>query len=324
MSRRAVASVSVLAAVLAGPASAASADTYPTRPVRFVVPLAPGGGTDVVSRLFAQKLSTAWSQQVVIDNRPGAGGVIGAGIAAKAAPDGYTLVMVSSSHTVHPSMHKKLPYDTVADFAPVSMLVTYPFLLVTHPSVQAASPKELIALANAKPGNLRYASGGPGSAAHLAAELFKSMSGAALTHVPYKGSGPAVIAIVADEAPIGFYSASATGHHVRAGKLKALATTGARRSTFLPDLPTIAESAIPGYEASTWAGVLVPAGTPEAIVRRVHAALMDALAQQDVKEALAKLEFEPVGSTPGEFGETITRELVKWRKVVRESGAKVE
>jgi tripartite-type tricarboxylate transporter receptor subunit TctC len=317
-------SIALCAALLTVPATAASADAYPSRPVRFVVPLATGGGTDIVSRLFAQKLSETWGQQVVVDNRPGAGGIIGAEIAAKALPDGYTLVMVSSSHTVHPSMHRKLPYDTVNDFAPVSMLVTYPFLLVTHPSVQAKSVKELIAMAKAKPGGLTYASSGPGSAAHLAAELFRSLSAADLTHVQYKGSGPAVTAIVAGEAATGFFSASATAQHVRAGRLKALATTGARRSPSMPDLPTIAESALSGYEASTWAGVLVPARTPGAIVKRLHADLTRILGQRDVRERIAALEFEPVGSSPAEFGATIARELVKWGKVVRDSGAKVE
>jgi len=312
------------AGLISGPTTAASADAYPSRPVRFVVPLAAGGGTDIIARIFGQKLSEIWGQQVVVDNRPGAGGIIGAEIAAKAAPDGYTLVMVSSSHTVHPSMHRKLPYDTVNDFAPVSMLVTYPFLLVAHPSVQARSAKELIATAKARPGNLIYASSGPGSAAHLAAELFKSMSGANLTHVPYKGSGPAVTALVSGEAAVGFYSASATAQHVRAGRLRTLATTGARRSAFLPDIPTVAESAVPGYEASTWAGVLVPARTPGAIVKRLHTDVMRVLAQADVRERIAALEFEPVGSLPAEFGVTIASEIVKWGKVVRDSGAKVE
>lgn len=311
-------------AVPTSAAGAASVDSYPSRPVRMVVPLAAGGGTDIVSRLFAQRLSEAWGHQVVVDNRPGAGGIIGAEIAARAAPDGHTLVMVSSSHTVHPSMHKKLPYDTVKDFAPVTMLATYPFLLVAHPSVQAKGVSELIGWAKAKPGGLSYASSGPGSAAHLAAELFRSMSGADLTHVPYKGSGPAIIAIVAGEAAVGFYSVSATAQHVRAGRLKALAITGARRSASLPDLPTIAESGVPGYEASTWAGVLVPARTPEAIVARLHEDLMRVLGQRDVKERIAALEFEPVGSSPAQFGATIAREILKWGRVVRESGARVE
>ncbi len=324
MSTRSPSWFALSAALISGTTIAAFADVYPSRPVRFVVPLAAGGGTDIVARIFAQKLSETWGQQVVVDNRPGAGGIIGAEIAAKGVPDGYTLVMVSSSHTVHPSMHRKLPYDTVNDFAPVSMLVTYPFLLVTHPGVQAKNAKELIATAKARPGSLTYASSGPGSAAHLAAELFRSMSGANLTHVPYKGSGPAVTAIVAGEAVVGFYSASATAQHVRAGRLKTLATTGARRSAFLPDLPTIAESALPGYEASTWAGVLVPARTPGAIVRRLHADLMRVLGQVEVRERIAALEFEPVGNLPAEFGVTIARELVKWGKVVRDSGAKVE
>jgi len=316
--------VSCVAIVLAGTASLARADAYPSRPVRFVVPLAAGGGTDIVARLFAQKLSQTWGQQVVIDNRPGAGGIIGAEIASRAAPDGYTLVMVSSSHTVHPSLHRKLPYDTVKDFSPVSMLVAYPFLLVTHPSVQAKNAKELIVLAKAKPGSVSYASSGPGSAAHLAAELFRSMSAADFTHVPYKGSGPAITAIIAGEAMIGFYSASATAQHVRAGRLKAVATTGTRRSPAFPDVPSIAESTLPGYEASTWAGVLVPARSPAAVVERLHGDLVRILGEPDVREKIASLSFEPVGSSPGDFAATITREIVKWGKVVRESGAKVE
>ncbi len=288
------------------------------------MPLAAGGGTDIVARQFAQKLSEAWGHQVVVDNRPGAGGIIGADIAAKAAPDGYTLAMVSSSHTVHPSMRAKLPYDTVNDFAPVSMLVTYPFLMVAHPSLQARNVKDLIALARAKPRGVSYASSGSGSAAHLAAELFKSMTDTDFTHVPYKGSGPALTALIAGEAAIGFYSASATMQHVRAGRLKTLASTGARRSSFLPDLPTIAESGAAGYEASTWAGVLVPARTSASIVKRLHTALMNVLGQVEVRERISKLEFEPVGSSPAEFGATIASEIVKWRKVVRDSGAKVE
>ena len=309
---------------LALSATAATPDAYPSRPVRFVVPLAAGGGTDIVARLFAQKLSESWSQQVVVDNRPGAGGVIGADIASKAPPDGYTLVMISSSHTVHPSMYKKLPYDTVKDFDPVSLLVIYPFLFVVHPAVPAKNVKELIALAKSKPGTVTYASSGSGSAAHLAAELLRSMAGLDFTHIPYKGSGPAITGLIAGEANLGFYSASATAQHVRNGRLRALATTGARRSTFLPELPTVAESGVPGYEASTWAGTLVPAKTPPAIIRRLHAEHIRILNLPDVKERIASLEFEPLGTTPEEFGKIINTEIAKWAKVVRESGAKVE
>lgn len=305
-------------------AVAATADQYPNRPVRFVVPLAAGGGTDIVARLFAQKLSESWNQQVVVDNRPGAGGVIGADIAAKAPPDGYTLVMISSSHTVHPSMYKNLPYDTVKDFAPVSMLVIYPLLVVAHPSVPAKTVKEIIALAKAKPGTVTFASGGSGSAAHLGAELFRSMAGIEMTHIPYKGTGPALTGLIAGEANLGFYSSSSTAQHVKNGRLRAIATTGSRRSAQLPDLPTVAEAGLPGYEASTWAGTVVPAKTPPAIIKRLYDDHMRILRMADVKERIASLEFEPLGTTPEEFGKIINTEVVKWAKVVRESGAKVE
>jgi len=300
------------------------ADNYPSRSIRFVVPLAAGGGTDIISRLFAQKLTESWGQQLVVDNRPGAGGLIGAQIAATAPADGYTMMMVSSSFTVLPSMYSKMPYDTERDFAPVSRLITFPFLLVTYPSVQAKSAKELIAMANAKPGSINYASGGSGSAAHLAAELFKSLSASNFTHVPYKGTGAAITAILSGEVAFGFYSESSTRDYIKAGRLKVLASTAARRSASLPDVPTIAESALPGYEASTWAGVLFPSGTPGVIIKKLHADLIRILGMPDMKDKIATLSFQPVGSSPEEFAATIKSEIVKWGKVVRESGAKVE
>jgi len=304
--------------------TASAQPQYPNRPIRFVVPLATGGALDIASRLFGQKLADAFGQQVVIDNRPGAGGIIGADIAAKAPPDGYTLMMGSVSHTVLPSMHKKLPYDIVKDFAPVSQLVTFPFLLLVHPSLPAKSVTELIAFAKAKPGQINYASGGNGSTAHMAAELFKSLTGINVVHVPYKGTAPALIGFLAGETGLAFYSASATMAHVKAGRLRALATTGAKRSPSLPDLPTVVEAGVPGFETGSWAGVLAPIGTPKAIIAKLHGELTRILQLPEAKERLAAIDFEPVGNTPEEFGALIRKEVARWAKVVKESGAKLD
>jgi tripartite-type tricarboxylate transporter receptor subunit TctC len=305
-------------------ASAQAQSTYPNRPIRFVVPQGTGGATDIAARLFGQRLADAFGQQVVIDNRPGAGGIIGADIAAKAPPDGYTLMMGSVSHTVLPAMHKKLPYDIVKDFTPVSMLVTFPFLLLVHPSIAAKSVQEFIALAKAKPGQINYASGGNGSTAHLAAELFKSITGINVVHVPYKGTAPALIGFLAGETGLAFYSASATLAHVKAGRLRSLATTGERRSPSLPDLPTAVEAGVPGFETGSWAGVLAPVGTPRPIIAKLHGELTRILTLADAKERLAALDFEPVGNTPDEFAAVIRKEVLRWVKVVKESGAKLD
>ncbi|HEY4580402.1 MAG TPA: tripartite tricarboxylate transporter substrate binding protein [Candidatus Acidoferrales bacterium] len=288
------------------------------------MPLATGGALDIASRLFGQKLADAFGQQVVIDNRPGAGGMIGAELAARASPDGYTLMMGSISHTVLPSMHKKLPYDIVKDFAPVSMLVSFPFLLLVHPALPAKSVTELIALAKAKPGQINYASGGNGSTAHMAAELFKSLTGINVVHVPYKGTAPALIGFLAGETGLAFYSASATLAHAKAGRLRALATTGERRSPSLPELPTVAEAGVPGFVTGSWAGVLAPAGTPKSIVAKLHGELTRILRLPETRERLAALDFEPVGNSPEEFGAIIRKEVVRWAKVVKESGAKLD
>ena len=277
-----------------------------------------------MARLFAQKLADALGQQVVVDNRPGAGGVIGIEAVAKASPDGYTLMMASSTHTVLPSLHKTLPYDAVKDFAPVSLLVAYSFVMVVNPAVQARSIKELIALAKAKPGEINYASGGSGSTAHIAVELFKSMAGVNLVHIAYKGTGPAVTGVLAGETSLGVWSPSTTVPLIKAGRLRALGTTGEKRSRSLPDLPTIAEAGVPGYEASTWAGLLAPAGSPKPVVEKIHTTLMRILQNPEVKERLVALDFESVGNTPTEFGTIIRKEVVKWAKVVKDSGAKLD
>ena len=314
--------VLALAFLAAAPVQAQQA--YPNRPIRFILPFATGGGTDIAARLFGQKLGEAFGQQVVVDNRPGAGGIIGTELAARAAPDGYTLMMAGVNHSVIPSLHKKVPYDPVKDFAPISMLVEYPHLLLVHPTVPAKSVKELIALAKAKPGHLNYASGGAGSVAHITAELFKSLAAVNLVHVNYRGTGPALIGFLAGEASVAFYSVSATAQHVKAGRLRALATTGAKRSPSLPELPTIAEAGVPGYGASNWAGVLAPAATPRPIINRLHGELTRILQLPDVKQRLATLDFEPVGNTPEEFGAFIRKEVVKWAKVVKGAGMQAD
>lgn len=305
-------------------ASAQPQPAYPNRPIRLVVPYATGAGTDIGVRIISPKLADALGQQVVVDNRPGAGGIIGAELAAKALPDGYTLVIGSISYTILPSVHKKLPYDFVRDFAPVSMLVAYPFLLVVNSSLPAKSVKELVALAKARPGQINYASAGNGTVSYLSAEYFKSLTGVSLVHVPYKGVATAIIGIFAGEASVGIYSVSATFPHIKAGRLRALAATGEKRSASVPDLPTVAEAGVPGYDVSTWFGVLAPAGTPKSIIAKLHGELTRIVQLPEIKERLAANDFEPVGSTPDEFGAFIRKEMVKWAKVVKASGATVD
>ena len=316
--------MAVAASAVIAAASAQPQQTYPDRPIRVVVPLGTGGATDMTARLFGQKLADAVGQQVVIDNRPGAGGIIGADLAAKASPDGYTLLIGSTSHAILPGLHKKLPYDLVKDFAPVSLLVAYPLVLTVHPSVPAKSLKELIALAKAKPGQINYASQGNGSTVHLNAELLKSMAGINLVHVPYKGTAPQIIALLAGEASLGFNTLSGVLSHMKAGRLRALGTTGEKRIPSLPDLPTIVEAGVPGFETGVWAGVLAPAGTPRSIITKLHGEFTRILQFPETKERLAAIDFEPVGNTPEAFGAFIKEEVMKWAKVVKDSGATVD
>ncbi len=300
---------------------AQSLPNFPNRSVRFVVPFAVGGALDIAARLFATKLVDSLGQQVVVDNRPGAGGIMGAEIAAKSAPDGHTLMMASISHTVLPSIHKNLSYDIVKDFVPTSLLVTFPFLLLTHPTLPVKSLKELITLAKTKPGQINYVSSGNGSTAHLNAELFKNLTGINVVHLPYKGTGPALIGFLAGEASLGFYSVSATLNHIKAGRLRALATTGAKRSASLPDLPTAIEAGVPDFVTGSWAGMLTPTGTPKLVSQRLHRDLMGILLLADVKDRLAKIDFEIVGSTSEEFSALIKSEVTRWSNVVKASGA---
>ena len=289
--------------------SAAHADDYPTRPIRLIVPFAPGGGNDTVARLVGESLGKRLGQPVVVDNRTGAGGVVGAEAAAKAPADGYTLFLGGvGSHAINPNLHKDLPYDPIKDFTAVSLLASAPLVLVVHPSLPAQSVQQLIGFARSHPGKLNYASNGNGSSSHLAAVMFASLAGIDMVHIPYKGLSPALTDLLSGQDELMFSSAIAILPHVRAGKLRILAVTSKKRMSLLPDIPTIAESGVANYETSSWYGVLAPAGTRPEIVRRLHDEIVKVLAQDDVRKALAQEGAEPVGNSSEEFAEFIRLE----------------
>src|SRR5690349_21799327 len=302
-----------------------SAQDYPTRPVRMVLSFgAPGGAPDTIARTLAPKLSEMWGQQLVVDPRQGAGGIVGTEIAAKSAADGYTLVLVSPSHAINPALHAKMPYDSVRDFAPVTQLAEVPNILSAHPAVPARSVKELIALAKAKPGQLAYGSAGMGSSQHLARELFKEMAGVNLVHVPAKAASAANIDLIAGRIQLAF-GATASVPHIRSGKLVGLAVTTRKRSNALPELPTVAEAGVAGYEAASWYGLLVPAGTSRSIITKLHADFTRAAQLPDVRQQQTALAIEPtVSASPAAFGAFIDRERAKWTELVRKSGARPE
>ncbi len=302
----------------------APAHAYPDRPVHLIVPYPPGGTADSLTRIVAQKLGETLGQQVVVENRPGAGSIIGTEAAAKAAPDGYTLLMTSAGLTINASLYANLPYDTAQAFSPVSLVVTSPNLLVVNPDVPVSSVRELIALAKSKPGQLNYASAGTGTGTHLSGELFKSMAGVDIVHIPYKGDAPALLDVLAGRVEMLFIGPSPSMPHIKAGKLRALAVTTARRSSVAPDLPTVAESGLPGFEVNAFQGVVAPAGTPKEIVSRLHAAIVEILRVPDVRERLTGQGFDPVGSTPEEFGAFLERELAKWAKLIQAIGLRSE
>ena len=311
-----------LAALLTAAAPPALPQSYPTRPIRLVVPSAPGGGTDLSARTIAPKLSEQLGQQVVVDNRGGGGSIIGNEIAAHAPADGYTLLMGISTLAILPSMYTKLPYDTLKDIAPISVVVAVPNALTVHPSVPARSVKDVIALARSKPGAINFASAGPGTNPHLAAELFKAMTKTDMVHVPYKGSGPAVIGLIAGETALSFASLPSIITHVKAGRLRPLALTTAKRSAALPELPTIAEAGVPGYEAQQWFALAAPGNTPRPIIERLHKALMAVLRDPDVVGQFGAQGAVIVGNTPEEFGAYLRSELDKWARVIRDAGIK--
>src|SRR5258706_1989889 len=302
----------------------AFAQSYPSKPIRLVLPYPPGGGTDVIARPLAQKLTEQLGQQVIVDNRGGAGGNIGMEFVAKSPPDGYTLLFaLTAQYAVNPSLYPKLPYDPVRDYAPVSLLANAPYLLVVHPSVPAKAVPELIALMKARPGQLAYSSSGNGSGAHLAGEMLRSLARVEMTHVPYKGAGPAMPDLIAGQVQLSFVTYTATGPHIKTGRLRALGVTTAKRSPTLPDLPAIAET-VPGYDSAVWYGFAAPAGTPADIVAKLNTEVLRVLAAPDFRNRITLEAVAPIGSTPEEFGAFIKSEIARWAKVVKDSGAKVD
>jgi tripartite-type tricarboxylate transporter receptor subunit TctC len=306
-------------------AGAGAAETYPSKPLRFVVAFPPGGGTDLVARTIAPRLAERLAQQVVVDNRPGAGGNLGTEIVAKSAPDGYTILMGSVGPlAINASLFARLPFDPLKDLAPVTLAASTPNILVVHPSLPVTTVQELIALAKARPGAINFASSGQGTPAQLAGELFNSMAGVKMVHVPYKGAAPALADLLGGQVQVMFSTMPPALPHVAAGRLRALAVASLRRSPAAPALPTIDGTALPGFEATTWHGVVVPAGTPEAVVAKLNRELVAVLHMPDVVERLSSQGAEAIGSTPQAFAAYIRTETAKWARVVQESGAKAE
>jgi len=303
--------------IFAGPAAA---QNYPVKPVRMVVPFPPGGNTDIIARVFAPKMAENLGQQIVVENRGGAGSVIGTDVVAKAAPDGYTILMVSAAHTINPAMIKKLPYDSVKDFTPLALIADVPTAFVLHPAFPAKTVKEFIAIARARPGEINYSTSGSGTVGHLAAELLSSMARIKIVHVPYKGAGPSMIDLVAGQVQMQLSSMPAAIQYVRTGRLRLIAQTGKTRSAAAPDTPTMEEAGVPGFVVSSGFGMFAPANTPRAIVERIHAALVKALNDAPVKDNLGKQGAEVVASTPDEYDQFNRAEIAKWIKVVAQAG----
>ncbi len=318
------ASIALSAMMLICAVGSALAQSYPNKPIRFIVPFPPGFAADALARIIGQKLAESWAQPVVIDNRTGAGGLIGTEMAAKAPPDGYTIFLGGSSTlAINPSLYGKVSFDPERDFAPVSLASKYSLILVVHPSVPAKSVKELIALAKSKPGQLNFASTGNGTTVHLAGELFKSMASVNMVHIPYKGAA-AVTDLIGGRVSLMFASMPPVLSHVKAGKLRGLAVTGASRSSAVPDLPTIAESGIPGYKAEAWFGVFVPAETSKEIVTKLNTEIVKILQMPDVENRLANQGFESVSNTPEQFATYLKAEIEKWSKIVKDSGVRID
>lgn len=303
----------------------AIAQAYPAKPIRLIVPYAPGGATDIISRAAAIELSRTLGQVVTVDNRPGAGGNLGSEMAARSAPDGYTMLMTASSlHGITPFLYSKLTYDPNKDLVPVIVLAQFSNVLVVNPAVKANSVKELIALARAQPGKLAYASSGAGSSIHMSGEMFNHMLGLDITHIPYKGSGPAVTDLMGGQVQMMFDNIPSSISHIRSGKLRALATTGPKRAAALPDLPTMAEAGVPGYESGAWFGLAVPAGTPREIIDRLNAEGQKATKSPEFVKRMSDLGYEIVGGTPVQMSEMIQDEIKRWGPIVKASGAKVD
>jgi tripartite-type tricarboxylate transporter receptor subunit TctC len=302
-----------------------SAQSYPTKPIKMIVPFPPAGSTDISARAVAGKLGERLGQPVVIENKPGAGGNIGTDVAAKAAPDGYTIVVGTvGTHAINQSLYSKMPYDNLRDFAPVVLLSTTPNVLVTQPNFPANSVKDVIARAKAKPGEMTFASSGAGTSIHLSGELFNSMAGTTMQHIPYKGSGPMLIDLMSGTVNIAFDNLSASMPHIKGGKLKALAVTGSKRSPMLPDLPTISEAGLTGYDSTSWNAIYVPAGTPKEIIDKLNREVRAILESPETRKFFAEQGAEAGGGTPEQLGAFTRAETAKWAKVVKDSGAKVD
>lgn len=311
-------------ALLLGPAAAQGEDAYPSKPVRLILPFPPGGGTDILGRLVAERLSARLGQPVVTDNRGGAGGNLGAEAAARAAPDGYTLLLAATTLAISPSLYAKLSYDPLKDLAPISLVATVPNVMITHPSVPARTLQEFISLAKAKPGEMNFGSGGSGTSNHLGGELFNMVAGVKLVHVPYKGVNLAMNDAMAGNIQLVIIGIPAAAPQIKAGKLRALAVVARERSAALPDVPTAAEAGLPDFEVTTWYGLLAPAGTPRPIVMRLNAELVRIMHAPELKERLATMATDPRTSTPEEFAAYIKQEMARWAEVVRRTGIKAE
>ena len=295
----------------------AGAQPYPSKPVRFIVPYAAGGATDIITRVVAPRVAEGLGQQLIVDNRPGAGAIIGTSALAKSAPDGYTIMMAEIAHGANPALRSKLPYDTAKDFTAVTLVALLPTILVVHPSLPVKSVKQLIALGKARPGQLSYSSSGIGSANFLAAELFKNETGMDVVHIPYQGGGQAILSVISGEAQMLFVTVPPALPHVKSGKVRVLAVTGSKRIAALPDVPTIVEAGMPSFEVYLWVGVLAPAGTPEAIITRLNGEIVRVLAIAEVRERISGLGAEVVGSTPQELTRYINAEIARWSKAIK-------
>jgi tripartite-type tricarboxylate transporter receptor subunit TctC len=315
----------LLAVVVFGLSTSAFAQTWPAKPIKWIVPFAPGGTTDILARTIGEKLTVALGQPVIIENKPGAGGGVGADFTAKAPPDGYTIMGGTiSTHAINASLYKSLPYDPVKDFVPITLIARVPNMLVINPDIPAKNVAELITLLKANPGKYSFASSGNGTSQHLSGELFKSIAGVDMQHIPYKGSPPALQDVVGGQVAMTFDNITTAWPLAKGGKLRALAVTTAKRSAVAPDVPTLSESGLAGYEVGSWQGVFAPAGTPPAVVKRLNAEIVKIINMPDVKEKLIGLGAEPVGNTSEEFAALVQTEVAKWAEVVKQSGAKVD
>jgi tripartite-type tricarboxylate transporter receptor subunit TctC len=320
--KRLLFSLVAIASLVSG-VSRSSAEDYPTRPIRIVLPFAAGGAVDIISRLLGEKMTAAWGQPVIVDAKPGAGGIVAANLVAKSPADGYTLLMMTANLTINPSLHRDLPYDTERDLAPVAELVGVPDVIVVRADVPAHNLAELIALAKSKPGKLNYASPGVGTFPHLAFELFKKQAGIDIVHIPYKGAAPATMAMLAKEVDVMSTNISDVRAHIESGAMRALAVTSATRSKALPDVPTIAESGLAGFEAAGWMGLLAPAGTPKAVIDKLNRQIVDSVKAESMSKMLVGQGFDVMTSSPEDFAAFIARDIPRWAEAVKISGATV-